>query len=91
MRTFSLNDVPVHATQQYAPDSGGRSPGSQTLATPPPRALEDEELFVIEASSSSVLTTRARCRRKEWVVPSMASAEESANNGAPRRGTPAAT
>ena len=41
VRTFSLYDVSVHATQQYAPNSGDRSPGSQTPGDPatpsPPR------------------------------------------------------
>ena len=40
VRTFSLCDVSVHATWEYAPYSGGRSPGTQTPgdpATPSPR------------------------------------------------------
>ena len=38
----------VLARADDAPNSGGRTPGSKLPASPPPRALDDEELFVIE-------------------------------------------
>ena len=36
VRTCILYDVSVHAIQQYAPNSGGRTPGSKLPASPPP-------------------------------------------------------
>ena len=38
----------VLARAYYAPNSGGRTPGSKLPASPPPGALDDKELFVIE-------------------------------------------
>ena len=38
----------VLARAGYAPNSGGRTPGSKLPASPPPGALNDEELFIIE-------------------------------------------
>ena len=44
----SQHGVSVQARADYAPNSGGRTPGSKLPASPPPRALDNEELFVIE-------------------------------------------
>ena len=54
VRTFSLYDVSVHATMQLIRVAGHL--GVRLKATPPPRALDDEELFVIEGSQKLLCT-----------------------------------
>ena len=75
-------------------DTGERGP--RLTSDPGPltrsrRTTSSSPSAAFTASSFYLLTSRARCRRKERVLPSMTSAEEPANDGAPRRGAPAAT
>ena len=49
---YDMNVSPLHANA-HAPNSGGRSPGSQTPGDSVTRgALDNEELFVIEGSKT---------------------------------------